>query len=105
MYGSDMGVLNVIVNGKVLISLSGDQGNKWIKKMKTISGVTGKKVVNTFFFLLCTFSGADRVPQLRKIGYLFILEILAGTLTVRPLLVHPPVLSHHWETNLKFHTF
>ena len=72
MYGSDMGVLNVIVNGKVLISLSGDQGNKWIKKMKTISGVTGKKVVNTFFFLLCTFSGADRVPQLRKIGYLFI---------------------------------
>ena len=105
MYGSDMGVLNVIVNGKVLISLSGDQGNKWIKKMKTISGVTGKKVVNTFFFLLCTFSGADRVPQLRKIGYLFILEILAGTLTVRPLLVHAPVLPHHWETNLKFHTF
>ncbi|CAH3026001.1 unnamed protein product, partial [Porites evermanni] len=53
MYGSDMGVLNVIVNGKVLISLSGDQGNKWIKKMKTISGVTGKKVVNTFFSCSC----------------------------------------------------
>ena len=49
MYGSKMGVLNVIVNGKVLISLSGDQGNKWIKTMKTISGVTGKKEVNTFF--------------------------------------------------------
>ena len=98
MYGSDMGVLNVIVNGKVLISLSGDQGNKWIKKMKTISGVTGKKVVNTFFS--CCVLLAER-----KIGYLFILEILAGTLTVRPLLVHPPVLPHHWETNLKFHTF
>ena len=50
MYGSDMGVLNVIVNGKVSISLSGDQGNKWIKTMKTISGVTGEKQVNTFFF-------------------------------------------------------
>jgi len=50
MYGSTMGVLNVIVNGKISISLSGDQGNKWIKTMKTISGVTGKKEVNTFFF-------------------------------------------------------
>ena len=94
MYGSKMGVLNVIVNGKVLISLSGDQGNKWIKTMKTISGVTGKKEVNTFFFLLCTLGGADRVPQLRKIGYLFILENVAGTSTVRPFLVHPPVLPH-----------
>ena len=70
-----------------------DQRSHWKKSGKYI------------FLLLCTFSGADRVPQLRKIGYLFILEILAGTLTVRPLLVHPPVLPHHWETNLKFHTF
>ena len=70
-----------------------DQRSHWKKSGKYI------------FFLLCTFSGADRVPQLRKIGYLFILEILAGTLTVRPLLVHPPVLSHHWETNLKFQSF
>ena len=64
-----------------------------------------KKRGNYTFFLLCTFSRADRVPQLRKIGYLFILEILAGTLTVRPFFVHLPVLPHHWETNLKFHTF
>ena len=49
MYGSDMGNLNVRVNGKVLISLSGNQGDKWIKEMKTISGVTGTNVVNTFF--------------------------------------------------------
>ena len=50
--------------------------------------------LNTFFFLLCTLGGADRVPQLRKIGYLFILENVAGTSTVRPFLVHPPVLPH-----------
>lgn len=50
MYGLNMGVLNVRVNGKVLISRSGDEGNKWIKTMKTISGVTGKKEVITLFF-------------------------------------------------------
>ena len=74
MYGSNMGDLDVIVNGKVPISLSGNQGNQWKKIMKTISGVTGKREVTTFF-LLCTFSGAES----DKICYLFILEILAVT--------------------------
>ena len=53
-----------------------------------------KKRGKYIFFLLCTLGGADRVPLLRKIGYLFILENVAGTSTVRPFLVHPPVLPH-----------
>jgi hypothetical protein len=44
MYGSDMGTLNVLVDGNSVWSRKGDQGNRWKKADITIKRSTNYKV-------------------------------------------------------------
>jgi hypothetical protein len=47
MYGSDMGSLNVLVDGNSVWTRSGDQGNSWKKADITIARTTNYKVKYT----------------------------------------------------------
>jgi hypothetical protein len=44
MYGSDMGTLNVLVDGTPVWTRTGDQGNSWLKADITIRRTTLYKV-------------------------------------------------------------
>ncbi len=37
MYGASMGKLNVIVNGNIVFTEKGDQGNKWLEAAVTVN--------------------------------------------------------------------